>query len=63
MWEKLMEWVTQYPLKNGLISPQDVDHIYIAENIDEAMEIIEQAHEKACQKGECVHNNHDYLDK
>lgn len=63
MWEKLIDWVKEYPLQNMLISPGDLEHIYIAENIDEVMEIIEQAHEKQCKGGKCTHNNHAYLKK
>ncbi len=40
MWEKLIDWVKKYPLKDGLISPEDMDSIHIAKDNDEAMKII-----------------------
>jgi uncharacterized protein (TIGR00730 family) len=60
MWEELMTWITKYPLKDGLISPGDTDHIYIAENKEEAMEVIMQAHAKFEKDGCSCHNNHKY---
>ena len=40
MWEKLIDWVKEYPLEKGLISAGDLDNIYIVKSIDEAMDII-----------------------
>lgn len=40
MWKELVTWVKRYPLKQGLISPEDLDHIYYARNNKEAMKII-----------------------
>lgn len=45
MWEKLIEWVKKYPVKNKLISPEDLGNIYITKNNKEAMKIIENAYE------------------
>lgn len=39
-WKKLMDWVKKYPLKMGLISPDETKHIYVAKNNAEAMKII-----------------------
>lgn len=42
MWEKLIYWVIDYPLKDGLVSSSDFDYIYIAKNNAEAMKLIKQ---------------------
>lgn len=60
MWEELMQWITEYPLADGLISPGDIENIYIAENNDEVMEILEKAKEKFLKDGSSSHNNHKY---
>jgi uncharacterized protein (TIGR00730 family) len=57
MWEKLIDWVKEYPLEKGLISPQDTDNIYIVKSIDEAMDVINATHDKyiadGCLNGSC----------
>lgn len=45
MWEGLIQWVKKHPVKNGLISPGDLDHIHIAKNNKEAMKIILKSYE------------------
>ncbi len=60
MWEELLKWVTDYPLADGLISPGDVDHIYVAKNNVEVMEILEKTHEKFLKDGDDCHNNNKY---
>lgn len=40
MWEKLIDWVKKYPVKEGLISPEDLDFIHIVKDNKEAMKII-----------------------
>ncbi len=44
MWEELIKWAKQYPLKAGLVSKEDFDHIYIAKNHQDAMKIIKRTH-------------------
>lgn len=46
MWEELMAWVKKYPIKKGLISPNEANCIHIAKNNKEAMEIIMNEHKK-----------------
>ncbi len=46
MWEKLIDWIEKYPLKDGLISKKDMHFIHIVKNNKEAMEIILKAHKK-----------------
>lgn len=61
MWEELMTWVTNYPLQDELISPEDTDHIYIVHNVTEAMEIIHQQHEEFKKAGrEACRNSKKY---
>lgn len=40
MWEELINWTKKYPIKQGLISPEDTDNIYIAKSNKEALKII-----------------------
>ena len=51
MWEKLLEWVKKYPVKNGLISKGDLDNIYIAKTNKQAMEMINKAYEVFKKQG------------
>ncbi len=44
MWKDLIKWVRKYPLKQKLISPEDMDYIHIAKNNNEAMKIIMKTH-------------------
>lgn len=59
MWEKLMDWVKEYPLKDGLISPEDTDFVYVVKSNKEAIEIIE-AEKEAFEKGEHQGNMQKY---
>lgn len=40
MWGELMKWVKKYPLKKGLIRPDELQYIHIAKNNEEALKII-----------------------
>jgi len=51
MWEKLIYWVIDYALKEGLISSSDFDYIYIAKNNEEAMKLIDQFNEQHAKDG------------
>lgn len=42
MWEKLIDWMKETALKDGLISPEDFDYIYVARTEKEAMKIIKE---------------------
>lgn len=46
MWEKLIKWVKRYSLRDGLISPKDLDWIYIAKSQTQVMKIILKEHKK-----------------
>ncbi len=45
MWKELINWVKAYPLKKGLISPEDMNCIYVVKDNKEAMKIIMKANE------------------
>lgn len=51
MWEKLLEWIKKYPLKKGLISPGEMDNVFVAKNKKEAMKIIKNAHKIYVKQG------------
>lgn len=53
MWEKLIHWVIDYALKDGLISSSDFDYIYIVKDNYEAMGLIDRFHEQCVKSGEC----------
>ncbi|PIR55371.1 hypothetical protein COU74_01500 [Candidatus Peregrinibacteria bacterium CG10_big_fil_rev_8_21_14_0_10_36_19] len=40
MWTKLMKWIKKYPVKDGLISPEDMKNVYVVKNNKQAMKII-----------------------
>jgi uncharacterized protein (TIGR00725 family) len=40
MWLELIEWIEKWPLKNNLISLEDLHPIFLAEDCDEAMKVI-----------------------
>ncbi len=40
-WEALIKWTEDYPLKNNLISPKDMEMIKIVNSVDEIMEILD----------------------
>lgn len=46
MWENLIKWVKKYSLRDGLISHNDLNWIYIAKNQTQAMKIILKEHKK-----------------
>ncbi len=45
MWEEFVKWIEKYPLKKGLICEKDMDCIHVVKNNEEAMKLIEVAHE------------------
>lgn len=45
MWAELIEWIKKYPLDHGLISPEDLDNVFVVKSNAEALKIIDRAHE------------------
>lgn len=62
MWEKLIHWVIDYALKDGLISSSDFDYVYIVRNNDEAMSLIDHFHAQCGDGGECHPINKEELE-
>jgi hypothetical protein len=52
MWDGMVEWLIEEPLKRGLISPEDFDNLYIVHTNEEAMEIIEGAQKAHDEQGD-----------
>ncbi|RME55317.1 LOG family protein [Candidatus Woesearchaeota archaeon] len=46
MWQGLLKWIKRYPLKNNMISKEDLDIIYYANNAKEAFEIIKSVYDE-----------------
>ncbi len=53
MWEKLIHWIIDYALRDGLISSNDFDYIYIVKDNYEAMSLIDRFHEQCLKTGSC----------
>lgn len=65
MWKELIVWIKDYVVANNLCSIEDLDHIYVVENTDEAMAIINAAYDVYKKEGEEYHLNykkHDLSD-
>jgi uncharacterized protein (TIGR00730 family) len=52
MWPELIEWIEKWPLKNKLISPEEMNPLFLAEDCDEAMKVIRKAFEEYKRGGE-----------
>lgn len=52
MWKKLMDWVYDNPMKDGLISPNDDNNVHIAKDIDEVMAILLKYNDVYKREGE-----------
>ncbi|MBP9770853.1 LOG family protein [Candidatus Gracilibacteria bacterium] len=59
MWKQLMKWVKKYPLKQELISPEEMECVHVVKDNRAAMKIIMKAHEEFA-KGKGKYNN-NYL--
>lgn len=42
MWTGLIDWVKENQVDKGLVSPEDLDFVYMVDTVDEAMEIIKK---------------------
>ncbi|MBL4694116.1 LOG family protein [Candidatus Gracilibacteria bacterium] len=57
MWEELIKWVKKYPVKNGLISPENLNVIHIAKDEKEAMKMIKKANKCYLKEGKHYFDN------
>ena len=46
MWPELIEWIEKWPLAQKLISPEDMNSLFLAKDCPEAMKVIKKAHEE-----------------
>lgn len=45
-WQPFVDWVSSQLLEDGLISPEDLDLMFITDDLDEIVEVLVQHHEK-----------------
>lgn len=57
MWEEMLKWVREYPIKQGLVSKEEDDWVYVAKNNKEAMEIILKAHKQFIKHGRMTNHS------
>lgn len=62
MWQKLIHWIIDYSLRDGLISSSDFDYIYIVKDNYEAMGLIDRFHEQCLKSGKCAPINKDEIE-
>lgn len=60
MWEPLMEWVENYPLKHKLMSAQDMYPIFVAQHCNEAMKLIKKAYQDFKENPDYCLNSRKY---
>lgn len=56
MWPGLVEWIKANPLKQRMLSPEDVELLYSVETTEQALEILDDAYEQFQEGGDdyCV---------
>ncbi|MFV2041316.1 MAG: LOG family protein [Candidatus Hydrothermarchaeales archaeon] len=61
MWIDFIDWIRAWPLNSGLISEVDMDPIFFAKTVSEAMQVISKAHENFKAGGEnfCLNYKRD----
>lgn len=52
MWPELIDWMEKHPLKKEFIGKEDMNSIFLADNCEEAMEVIKVAHEEFRKGGD-----------
>ncbi|MBI2575880.1 LOG family protein [Candidatus Woesearchaeota archaeon] len=51
LWRDFLTWIKKWPLKKGFINSEDLSFIFFAENINQAMSIIDKAHMTFLKRG------------
>ena len=46
MWPDLIKWLEKWPLKNKMIKERDLHSLFLAKDPEEAMKMINKAHEE-----------------
>jgi|SRR3989344_1378175 len=56
MWPELIEWMEKYPLKNNFIKAKDLHLIFLADDANEAMKVIDKSYDdfKKGRKNFCL---------
>lgn len=47
-WQVLLDWINERPLAEGMISPEDVDLLFVTDDVDEAVQTIVECYEERC---------------
>src|SRR5512133_4273113 len=47
-WEELLTWIRGELLAGGMISQEDLDLLYVTDNLDEAIALVEECYERRC---------------
>ncbi|MFL6011634.1 MAG: TIGR00730 family Rossman fold protein [Gaiellaceae bacterium] len=47
-WEELLDWVRGELLADGMISPEDLDLLFVTDDLDEAVTRVLECHERRC---------------
>jgi len=47
-WEELLTWIRGELLADGMISQEDLDLLYVTDNLDEAIALVEECYERRC---------------
>jgi uncharacterized protein (TIGR00730 family) len=47
-WGELLEWITGELLADGMISPEDLDLLFVTDDLDEAFARVLECHERRC---------------
>jgi uncharacterized protein (TIGR00730 family) len=47
-WEELLTWIRGELLADGMISKEDLDLLYVTDNLDEAIALVEECYERRC---------------
>lgn len=47
-WRGLLEWIGEHPLREGLISPEDLDLLKVTDDVGEAVALVRDCWERSC---------------
>ncbi len=47
-WERLLAWIRTHPLHEGMISPEDLDLLFVTDDSAEAVEVVVDSYRRKC---------------
>jgi len=47
-WGELLDWIREEPLRNGMISPDDVELLHLTDDPDDAVQMVVDCYERRC---------------